>query len=79
MHLKTDEVVAALKLDALSPGALVELVVLERPGDVPVTVTAEGDAVRRDRDGAERRQNRLVWTGTIGPVAAPSAASAERE
>ena len=67
------------QLDAWQFTALVEVVVLERPGDVPVTVIAEGDVVWRDRDGAERRQNRIVWTGEIGPVATPSAAAAERE
>ncbi|MEE8468258.1 MAG: hypothetical protein V3T22_07370 [Planctomycetota bacterium] len=67
------------QLDAWQLTALVELVVLERPGDVPVTVIAEGHVVWRDRDGAERRENRIVWTGPIGQVARPSAASAERE
>ncbi len=67
------------QLDAWQLTALMEVVVLERPGDVPVTVIAEGDVVWRDRDGGERRQNRLVWIGEIGQVAVPSAASAERE
>lgn len=67
------------QLDAWQLTALVEVVVLERPGDVPVTVVAEGNVVWRDRDGAELRDNRLVWTGEIGRVATPSAASAERE
>jgi len=67
------------QLDAWQITALVEVVVLERPGDVPVTVIAQGNVVWRDRDGAERRQDRIVWTGEVGQVATPSAASAERE
>jgi hypothetical protein len=55
------------------------VVLLERPGNVPVTVIAQGNAVWKDRDGAERRQNRLVFSGEIGQVATPDAASSERE
>ncbi len=67
------------QLDAWQFTAIEEVVVFERPGDVPVTLIAEGHVVWRDRDGAQRREDRIVFTGTLGPVATPSAASAERE
>ena len=52
------------QLDAWSLGALERLVVLQRPGDVPVIVRAEGNAVWIPTDGGEElRRQQLEFRG----------------
>jgi len=58
----TEEVVRG-HLDRLQIAAEVRLRVLERPGDVPVIVTASGNAVWRTPDGKERSGESLRLVG----------------
>ena len=38
-----------------------ELVILQRPGEVPVTIVADGEAAYLPSDGPERREPRLQF------------------
>ena len=52
------------QLDAWSIGAIQRLVVLQRPGEVPVTVRARGNAVWIDvEEGDEKREPELEFRG----------------
>lgn len=55
------------QLDAWSLAAFQKITVLQRPGDVPVTVRALGNAYWAAADGSgERRQDQLVFQGLPG-------------
>ncbi|NOT31750.1 MAG: hypothetical protein HOP15_14995 [Planctomycetes bacterium] len=55
------------QLDAWSLAAFQKITVLQRPGDVPVTVRARGNAYWAPADGSdERRQDQLVFQGVRG-------------
>lgn len=55
------------QLDAWSLAAFQKITVLQRPGDVPVTVRARGNAYWAQADGSgERRQDQLVFQGVRG-------------
>lgn len=53
------------QLDAWQLAATGEIVALERPGDVPVSVVAEGEAFWRDPDGEQRRGSRLAFEASV--------------
>jgi len=61
-----------VQLDAWSVAALRKVTVLQRPGDVPLTVTARGKAVWISADGGtERREELLTFRGLPGQGLAP--------
>lgn len=53
------------QLDAWQLAATGEIVALERPGDVPVSVVAEGEAFWRDPNGEQRRGSRLAFEAPV--------------
>jgi len=67
------------QLDQMTIMALRELVVIERPGDVPVRVIARGDAYWQDPiTGKEQRGAELTFTGEVGETAASPTPEGER-
>lgn len=59
------------QLDAWQLAAYEEIVLLERPGEVPVTVVAVGDVLWEDPDGNRERGPRLEFRGEIHRGAPP--------
>ncbi len=54
------------QLDAWALAAFRRLVVLQRPGEVPVSVRASGDAAWFSATGTERRESTLAFQGRRG-------------
>lgn len=71
-----------VRLDRWTMAATTRVIVLERFDEVPVTVTASGDAIWRNVDGSIARSQRLEFVGNIGqdePVAPVGAAAPSQE
>jgi len=59
-------------LDAFEVVAFRELVIIERPGELPVRIHASGDAFMHEEGGAEdRRGTQLEIVGVLGPAQEP--------